>query len=163
MADVVEHRPDRNSISRGNPPNRRVQFPITLTTIQQLGCCGGANVFKRVCRAGSEVGGGPETTADSSQASRLMPVWRGGAEFQTSGLATNETRHVNTRAVDRRYRFRLPAVIAPEYSLAVLKSRQPLFECLQVAWYREAVESSLGSRLQRRGTPQRPVPAQPYR
>jgi hypothetical protein len=44
--------------------------------------------------------------------------------FQTSGLATNETRHVNTALLIADTDFVLPAVIAPEYSLAVLKSRQ---------------------------------------
>lgn len=49
---------------------------------------------------------------------RSRSVLRGGAEFQTSGLATNETRHVNTALLIADTDFVLPAVIALEYSMA---------------------------------------------
>jgi hypothetical protein len=113
-----------------------------------------------------KVGGGPVTTADSSQASRLMrrsrSVRRRGAESQTSGLGTDETRRVNAPLVIAGPML-LAVVIAPEYLQAFLKSRRRLPECLQVPLqHREALENSPGIRPQRRGSPPRSVPRQPF-
>src|SRR5688572_3073138 len=54
-------------------------------------------------------------------------------------------------------------VIAPEYSLALLKSRPRLPEWLLVPLRsREALESSPGMRPQHRGSPPRRLPRQPF-
>jgi hypothetical protein len=90
-------------------------------------------------------------------------VRRGGAEFQTSGLATNETRHVNAALLIADTDFVLLVVIALEYSLAPLKSRPRLPEWLQVPLrHREALESSPGMRPQHQGSPPRRLLRPPF-
>ena len=98
------------------------------------------------------------------KSNRSRSVWRGAAEFQTSGLATNETRHVNAALLIADTDFVLLVVIALEYSLAPLKSRPRLPEWLQVPLrYRETLESSPGMRPQHQGSPPRRLPRQAFR
>jgi hypothetical protein len=57
----------------------------------------------------------------------------------------------------------LPVVIAPEYSLALLRSRLRLSECLLIPLrYRPALENSPGIHPQRRGSPLHSIPRQPF-
>ncbi len=106
--------------------------------------------------ASTSATGGPSCPSE-------WPIQRSRRGARLTGLSVDDQRFRPEPAPPLAGTQIATGVLAPEYSLALLKSRRRSPEWLQVPWpYREVLESSPGMRPQHRDSPPRRVPRQSF-